>query len=267
MILPPRPVIRGTPTIAPARTIAAATPAPMTAAAIGAIGRRGDGPPSRGGDGDRGGAAATGTARARRYGIVALPRIAAADDAARAGGGRGAARGALVSREVVAPRRAERGGAMPDVPLSPHFTLRELCKSHEAVRHGIDNLATDRAVIANLRAVALGILEPVREHFAIAFSPQSGYRGPVLNSVVGGSAKSQHMTGEAVDLELPTVDNVELARWIRSKLDFDQLILEFHRSGEPGSGWVHVSLRRDGANRGQALTTADGRSFARGLVA
>ena len=156
---------------------------------------------------------------------------------------------------------------MPEIQLSKHFTLQELCKSQEAIRHGIDNLATDRTTIANLRAVALEILEPIREAFGVAFSPQSGYRGPVLNSVVGGSAKSQHMTGEAVDLELPTVDNLALARWIRTNLDYDQLILEFHKPGEPGSGWVHCSLRRDGGNRAQALTTADGRAFARGLVA
>lgn len=156
---------------------------------------------------------------------------------------------------------------MPDVQLSPHFTLRELCKSQEAIRHGIDNLATDRTTIANLRAVAQEILEPIRAHFGVAFAPQSGYRGPVLNSVVGGSATSQHMTGQAVDIELPTIDNVELARWIQKNLDFDQLILEFHRPGEPSSGWVHCSIRRDGENRGQALTTADGRNFGRGLVA
>jgi hypothetical protein len=156
---------------------------------------------------------------------------------------------------------------MPDIQLSPHFTLRELCKSHEAIRHGIDNMATDRATIANLRAVANGILEPIREHFDIAFSPQSGFRGAVLNSVIGGSAKSQHMTGEAVDVELPTVDNVELARWIQKNLEFDQLILEFHRAGEPSSGWVHCSLIRGEGNRGQALTTVDGRNFTRGLVA
>ena len=37
------------------------------------------------------------------------------------------------------------------------------------------------------------------------------------------------------------VDNKVVAEWIRDNLDFDQLILEFYKDGEPTSGWIHFS--------------------------
>jgi len=50
------------------------------------------------------------------------------------------------------------------------------------------------------------------------------------------------------------VSNWELAKWIQSELDFDQLILEFYKKGDPHSGWVHCSYSRFGNNRRQQLT-------------
>ncbi len=44
---------------------------------------------------------------------------------------------------------------------------------------------------------------------------------------------------------------LELYYWIAENLDFDQLILEYY-SGEPSSGWVHVSYVGS-ENRGQTL--------------
>ena len=44
---------------------------------------------------------------------------------------------------------------------------------------------------------------------------------------IGSSVNSQHVADNgaaAADFEIPGVDNRELARWIRSELDYDQLI-------------------------------------------
>jgi hypothetical protein len=57
---------------------------------------------------------------------------------------------------------------------------------------------------------------------------------------------------KAADIEVVGVDNKELAEWIRDNLEFDQLILEFYRDGEPDSGWIHVSWNSDN-NRSQTL--------------
>lgn len=141
--------------------------------------------------------------------------------------------------------------------LSPHFTLQEMIKSQTAVRRGIPNVpGADQ--VENLKRLAAGILEPVRAHFGRPFSPSSGFRSPALNTALGGSPRSQHMAGEAVDFEIPGVPNDAVARWIAGNLVFDQLILEYFRPDIPGSGWVHCSLV-DGENRARALTiNADG---------
>ena len=105
-------------------------------------------------------------------------------------------------------------------------------------------------------------MEPIRENYGIPFSPNSAYRSPKLNNAVGSSHKSQHLKGQAVDIEIPSIDNYQLAQWIRNNLDFDQLILEFY-NGEPSSGWVHVSFAEE--NRKQLLTF-NGKYWNSGLV-
>lgn len=150
--------------------------------------------------------------------------------------------------------------------LSPHFTLRELVKSSDAIRMGIDNTPSEE-IAENLRAICETILEPVREHYGIPFTPNSGYRSPELNTAIKGAKNSQHMLGCAVDIEVPGVSNYDLADWIRTHLVYDQVILEFHKSGDPNSGWVHVSYLKTGQNRKVCLTTSDGRIYNEGLLA
>ncbi|MDC8446107.1 MAG: D-Ala-D-Ala carboxypeptidase family metallohydrolase [Nitrosomonas sp.] len=136
--------------------------------------------------------------------------------------------------------------------LSPHFTLRELIHSDTAIKLGIDN-TPPADVIGSFVRICISILEPVRSHFLVPFSVNSGYRCPNLNKALGGSKNSQHMLGQAVDFEVPGVSNYDLATWISTNLIYDQLILENYTSGIPNSGWVHVSLI-SGANRMQLLT-------------
>jgi Peptidase M15 len=136
--------------------------------------------------------------------------------------------------------------------LSPHFTLEEMVKSQVALRLNIPNQPGLEA-IGNLRRLALHVLEPVRAHFARAFMPSSGFRSQALNEAIGAKPASQHLSGEAVDFEVPGFANREVAQWIRGHLAFDQLILEFYEPGDPASGWVHASLVERG-NRQQCLT-------------
>lgn len=137
--------------------------------------------------------------------------------------------------------------------LSDNFTLEELTKSSTAERADIDN-DPGLSEISALVGLARNILQPVRDHFGIPFSPSSGYRCIALNRAIGSKDTSQHIKGEAVDFEIPGVSNYELAVWIRENLDFDQLILEFYKSGDPYSGWVHCSYQVTGNNRKECLT-------------
>ena len=137
--------------------------------------------------------------------------------------------------------------------LSPHFTLEALCKSDYALRSGIENSTADPAIIENLRRLCERVLEPMRAHYGVPFEPNSGYRCLALNRAIGSQDNSQHVKGEAVDIEIPGMPNYDLALWISQTLEFDQLILEFYTPGVPASGWVHVSLAAVN-NRRQMLT-------------
>jgi len=142
--------------------------------------------------------------------------------------------------------------------LSTHFSLKELTRSQTAERKGIKNTPND-GEIENLKTLCENILEPVREHYGIPFTPSSGFRSFDLNKAVGSSSKSQHITGQAVDFEIPGVPNMELALWIKEHLDYDQLLLEFYKESIPDSGWVHCSYVEQG-NRKESKRF-DGRTW------
>lgn len=152
--------------------------------------------------------------------------------------------------------------------LSKNFTLQEFTKSQTALRMGIDNTPEGEHLEA-AKALFENVVQPVRENFGPTVI-NSGYRGPALNEAIGGSAKSQHCKGEAVDIECPGVPNADVAQWIVDNLDFDQVILEFYTPGIPDSGWVHVSYKANGENRKSILTAMkeDGKTvYKTGLIA
>ena len=136
--------------------------------------------------------------------------------------------------------------------LTQNFSLSELTRSQTATRRGIDNQPNDEQ-LANLVALCECVLQPIRDHFGTSVRISSGLRVPELNAAIGGSTTSDHCKGMAADIEVPPVDNLELARWVEgSGLAFRQLILEYY-DGTPDSGWIHVSY--DPAdNKRQVLT-------------
>ena len=135
--------------------------------------------------------------------------------------------------------------------LSKNFSLQEFTKSQTALRQGIDNTPNDEHMEA-AKKLFENVVQKVRDNFGPTVI-NSGYRGPALNEAVGGSSRSQHCKGEAVDIECPGTPNYDVAKWIEDNLDFDQLILEFYTPGVPDSGWVHVSYKSEG-NRKSVLT-------------
>ena len=143
--------------------------------------------------------------------------------------------------------------------LSPHFKLRELERSQIAERYEIDNTVKDETTYKNLQLLCENVLEPVRNYYGIPFSPNSGYRCLDLNRRLGSSDNSQHVHGQAADIELPGISNYELGIWIKDNCDYDTVLLEFYKEGIPSSGWVHVSYV-EGYNRKRALIF-DGKQY------
>lgn len=137
--------------------------------------------------------------------------------------------------------------------LTEHFTLEELTVSPTAKKLGLSNNPTPEH-ITNMKYVCEKILEPVRAHFGKPVQVNSSYRSPAVNAKVGGSKTSQHCNGEAVDFEIPGIDNKTVADWVADNLEFDQVILEFYSAKDgANSGWVHASIKRNGGNRKQRL--------------
>ena len=135
--------------------------------------------------------------------------------------------------------------------LSDNLSLAEATSSATALRKGIANKPTQQHLL-NLKEVALHIFQPCREHFGKPLRVTSGYRSEELNKAIGGSSKSQHSKGEALDMQSTKgYTNKELFTYIKDHLNFDQLIGEFPDNvGE--YAWVHCSYKKEG-NRGEVL--------------
>ena len=145
--------------------------------------------------------------------------------------------------------------------LSANFSLEELTKSQTAERQSITN-NPDEDGIYYLRMVAEKILQPVRNRYGIPFSVSSGFRSVDLCLAIGSKATSQHTKGQAVDFEVPGISNMDLSYFIKTTLDFDQLILEFYRGGN--TGWVHCSVAD--TPRKDLLTYDKSNGYRKGLI-
>lgn len=136
--------------------------------------------------------------------------------------------------------------------ISEHISYNEAVHSQTASRKGIDNTPDDEQLLA-MMLTAECIYEPIRAaHGPIYIS--SFFRSKKLNKAVGGSSTSQHVKGEAIDLDCDVwgrLTNMELAAWVRDNLEFDQMIKEGVGADGTG-GWIHISYRA-GRNRKQIL--------------
>ncbi len=130
--------------------------------------------------------------------------------------------------------------------LSPHFRLNEFVASGTAIRHNIDNTPREEHV-ERLKALCENVLEPLRRRFGV-IRITSGYRCEELNKKVGGAAGSQHLRGEAADINVSgRSGGMKMYEYIRDNLPFDQLL--FENKAKSGIYWLHVSYRSDGHNR------------------
>ena len=99
------------------------------------------------------------------------------------------------------------------------------------------------AACVNLKNICEKILQPLREFYNLPIKVTSGFRTEQLATMIGSKPTSQHCKGEAVDFEIPSIDNKEVATKIKNEFIFDQLILEYYNDSDINSGWIHVSLK------------------------
>lgn len=142
--------------------------------------------------------------------------------------------------------------------LTPHFTLSELTRSSTAERLGLVN-TPDATALANLQRTA-HMLEGIRAHLGgKPIIVTSGYRGRKVNEAVGGATSSDHLAGQAADIQVPSFGKpYDVAKALAAELDrlgIGQIIYEVNGN----SRWVHVSTRVPAKPANRVITIVVGK--------
>ena len=136
--------------------------------------------------------------------------------------------------------------------ISKHISYKEGVYSRTATRLGIKN-NPNADQMKNMILIAEEVFEPLRTYVGGPIKINSFFRSPELNKAIGGSSKSQHCHGQAIDLDdtFGRATNAEMYEFIKKYLDFDQMIWEFGNDDNPD--WVHVSYVSEEENRNRCL--------------
>ena len=105
--------------------------------------------------------------------------------------------------------------------ISNHISDKEGVYSRTAIRLNIDNTPTEEHK-KNMNKLAEEVFEPLRSYVGGPIKINSFYRSPELNKAIGGSTKSQHCNGQAIDIDdtFGRMSNAELYEFIKEHLDF-----------------------------------------------
>lgn len=132
--------------------------------------------------------------------------------------------------------------------LSPHFSRAELTTTSTWLQNNPGNAANARLV-----HLAVELLEPVRELLGVPLRVNSGFRSAAVNTRIGGSRTSAHLTGDAADVVPVGLAGEEAMR----------RIVEAHRAGGLraldqaivyAGGMIHLGCAREGRQpRGELL--------------
>ena len=138
--------------------------------------------------------------------------------------------------------------------ISKHISYHEGTYSQTGVRRDLDNTPDD-SQLKRMEEVAENLFEPLREWVGGPIKINSFFRGEPVNTAIGGSRKSQHMKGQAIDIDdtFGHKTNAEMYHYVKDNLDFDQLIWEFGTDKNPN--WLHISWVSHRPNR-KKLTIA-----------
>ena len=138
--------------------------------------------------------------------------------------------------------------------ISKHISYHEGTYSRTAERRELDN-TPNKEQLKCMKEVEENLFEPLRKWVGGPIKINSFFRGEPVNTAIGGSRKSQHMKGQAIDIDdtFGHKTNAEMYHYIKDNLDFDQMIWEFGTDKNPN--WVHISWVSHRPNR-KKLTVA-----------
>lgn len=116
--------------------------------------------------------------------------------------------------------------------LTPHFTLEELTHTDHRT---LDNTPNETE-LANIQRLAEFLEELKTVLGGKPIMVNSAFRSKAVNDAVGSKDSSQHRTGNAADIRVPSMTPDEVVKAvIASGLGYDQVIREFDR-------WTHISI-------------------------
>ena len=84
--------------------------------------------------------------------------------------------------------------------ISKHISYKEGTYSQTALRRGLDNTPNEEQLKC-MKEVAENLFEPLREWVGGPIKINSFFRGEPVNTAIGGSTRSQHMKGQAIDID------------------------------------------------------------------
>ena len=136
--------------------------------------------------------------------------------------------------------------------ISKNISYKEATRSITAIRLGLENKPNDYE-LTNMYILAEKVFQPLRKWVGEPIKINSFFRSVELNKAIGGSSRSQHCEGRAIDIDdtYGHVTNAEMFDYIKANLDFDQMIWEFGTDENPD--WVHVSYVSEDSNRKRCL--------------
>jgi uncharacterized protein YcbK (DUF882 family) len=115
--------------------------------------------------------------------------------------------------------------------LTKNFNLSEFqckcgCEMPDFVKKNVEELAKD--------------LQVIRDKVGVGFTPNSAYRCPKHNQIIGGVKTSQHLKGKAADIKIKGIEPSEVADLIE-----DLMKTEAITKGGVGryNSFTHVDIR------------------------
>lgn len=130
----------------------------------------------------------------------------------------------------------------PAYRLSTLFTLGDVLTGSSGYPSGLNYGMTSSEIVCNLKLLAINCLDPIKSRFPNMIITNT-WRSEKVNTKVGGSKTSDHLTGCAADIQFSGFDRakyyeavVEIQKMLPA---YRQLILEYKGS----STWIHISYK------------------------
>lgn len=130
------------------------------------------------------------------------------------------------------------------MPFSSQYTLEALTRTSKVITN-----EPPPEIVAKLELLSQRC-DRLEAILGVPLRISSAFRSPAVNKVIGGSATSAHLRGEAIDFTCSNLTPLQVCvRLVKlgavSELEIDQLIYE--------GSWVHIGWKT-GKPRGQVLT-------------